>query len=114
MNTPGVAPDPILPAHVAAGMPAGAAIFAQSDPTCALETDGKTYRCTLTNVPAPETSSFLGARELLVIAGSVSGGCIGLDHHGITWNCFLGQEAVDRKIIDKGLLGQPAPFPGRG
>jgi hypothetical protein len=114
MNAAGVAPDPILPEHVAAGMPAGAAIFAQSDPTCALESDGKTYRCTLKNTPVPEVSNFLGAKELLVIAGSVAGGCIGLDHHGMTWNCFLGQEAVDRQIIDKGLLGQPAPFPGRG
>ncbi|MDP9251947.1 MAG: hypothetical protein M3O80_02985 [Chloroflexota bacterium] len=114
MNTPGVAPDPILPAHVAAGMPAGAAIFAQSDPTCALETDGKTYRCTLKNAPAPDVSDFLRAKELLAIAGSVAGGCIGLDHDGMTWNCFLGQDAVDHQIIDKGLLGQPAPFPGRG
>jgi hypothetical protein len=114
MNTPGVAPDPILPAHVAAGMPAGAAIFAQSDPTCALDTDGKTYHCVLKNAPAPEISNFLGAKELLVIAGSVAGGCVGLDRDGITWNCFLGQDAVDRQILDKGLLGQPAPFPGRG
>jgi hypothetical protein len=114
MNTPGITPDPILPAHVAAGMPAGAAIFAQTDPTCALETDGKTYRCTLKNAPAPEISNFVGAKELLVIAGSVAGGCVGLDRAGMTWDCFLGQNAVDRQIIDKGLLGQPAPFPGRG
>jgi len=114
MNTPGVAPDPILPVHVAAGMPAGAAIFAQSDPTCVLDADGKTYRCTLKNAPAPEMSSFLGTGELLVIAGRVSGGCVGLDRDGMTWNCFLGQDAVDHGIIDKGLLGQPAPAPGRG
>jgi hypothetical protein len=114
MNTLGVAPDPILPVHVAAGMPAGAAIFAQSDPTCALEADGKTYRCTLKNAPAPEFSNYLGAKMLLAIAGSVAGGCVGLDRDGMTWNCFLGQDAVDHEILDKGLLGQPAPFPGRG
>jgi hypothetical protein len=114
MNTPGVAPDPIMPTHVAAGMLAGAAIFAQSDPTCALGSDGKTYRCTLTNVPAPEVSNFVGVGEALVIAGKVAGGCVGLDHDGMTWNCFLGQDAVDRGIIDKGFLGQPAPYPGRG
>ena len=114
MNAPGVAPDPIMPTHVAAGMLAGAAIFAQSDPTCALESDGKTYRCTVKNAPAPEFSNYLGAKELLVIAGSVAGGCIGLDQDGMTWNCFLGQQAVDHEILDKGLLGQPAPFPGRG
>jgi len=114
MNTPGVAPDPILPTHVAAGMLAGAAIFAQSDPTCALDSDGKTYRCTLKNAPAPEISNFLGAGETLVIAGKVAGGCVGLDRDGMTWNCYLGQDAVDRGIVDKNFLGQPAPFPGRG
>ena len=114
MNTPGVAPDPILPTHVAAGMLAGAAIFAQSDPTCALDSDGKTYRCTLKNAPAPEITNFLGAGETLVIAGKVAGGCVGLDRDGMTWNCFLGQDAVDRGIVDKNFLGQPAPFPGRG
>jgi hypothetical protein len=114
MNAPGVAPDPITPAHVAAGMPAGALIFAQADPTCVLETDGKTYRCTLTRAPTPETSSFLGTKEPLVIAGKVAGGCVGLDPDGLAWSCFLGQDAVDRNIIDKGFLGQPAPFPGRG
>jgi hypothetical protein len=114
MNTLGVAPDPILPVHVAAGMLAGAAIFAQSDPTCALEADGKTYRCNLKNAPAPEISNFLGTKEPLVIAGTVAGGCVGLDRDGTTWNCFLGQDAVDHGIIDKGLLGQPAPAPGRG
>jgi hypothetical protein len=114
MNAPGVAPDPITPAQVAAGMPAGAAIFAQSDPSCVLENDGKTYRCTLRNAPAPEFSNYLGAKELLAIAGTVAGGCVGLDHDGMTWNCFLGQDAVDHEILDKGLLGQPAPFPGRG
>ena len=114
MNTPGIAPDPIQPVHVAAGMPAGAAIFAQSDPTCALEADGKTYRCALKNAPPPEFSNYLGAKMLLAIAGSVAGGCVGLDRDGMTWNCFLGQDAVDREILDKGLLGQPMPFPGRG
>jgi hypothetical protein len=114
MNTPGVAPDPIMPTHIAAGMLAGAAIFAQSDPTCVLKSDGRTYRCSLKNAPAPELSNYFGAKELLAIAGNVAGGCVGLDHDGMTWNCFLGQDAVDHEILDKGVLGQPAPFPGRG
>jgi site-specific recombinase XerD len=56
----------------------------------------------------------IGLEDLLVIAGSVAGGCVGLARDGMTWNCFLGQDAVDQRIVDKGLLGQPAPFPGRG
>jgi hypothetical protein len=114
MNALGPVPDPITPAHVAAGMLAGAAVFAQSDPTCVLEADGKTYRCTLRAAPAPEVSNFLGTTEALVIAGRVAGGCVGLDPEGMSWNCFLGQEAVDRQTIGKDFLGQPAPFPGRG
>ena len=47
-----------------------------------------------------------------MIAGKIAGGCVGLDHAGMTWNCFLGQDAVDQGIIDKGFLGQPAPVPG--
>jgi hypothetical protein len=105
---------PIPPAQVAAGMPAGAAIFAQTAPTCGLDADGKTYRCTLATAPTPEVSDFLGSKEMLVIDGIVAGGCVGLDHAGMTWSCFIGQEAVDRNIIGKDLLGQPAPFPGRG
>jgi hypothetical protein len=113
MNSPGIPPDPITPSDVAAGMPAGAVIFADSDPTC-VQSDAKTYRCTLTSAPAPEISDFLGAGQGLVIAGKIAGGCVGLDHAGMTWNCFLGQDAIDQGIIDKGFLGQPAPVPGRG
>jgi hypothetical protein len=113
MNSPGIPPDPITASDVAAGMPAGAVIFADSDPTC-VQSDAKTYRCTLARPPAPEISDFLGAGEGLVIAGKIAGGCVGVDHDGMTWNCFLGQDAVDQGIIDKGFLGQPAPFPGRG
>jgi hypothetical protein len=107
-------PGTITPADVAAGMPAGAAMMAGTDPTCLLESDGTTYRCALKNAPAPEIANFLGAKEALVIAGVVAGGCVGLDRDGMTWNCFIGQEAVDRRIIGKLLLGQPAPFPLRG
>ncbi len=113
MNSLGIPPDPITPSDVAAGMPAGAVIFADSDPTC-VQGDAKTYRCTLTRPPAPEVSDFLGAGKGLVIAGRIAGGCVGLDHAGMTWNCFLGQDAVDQGIIDKGFLGEPAPVPGRG
>jgi len=41
-------------------------------------------------------------------------GCIGLDHAGMTWNCFIGEDALDQGIISKEFLGQPAPVPGRG
>jgi hypothetical protein len=44
----------------------------------------------------------------------VAGGCLGLDHSGMNWDCYIGQDAVDRAIIGKDLLGQPVPYPSRG
>src|SRR6267378_2692884 len=100
--------------QIEVGMPAGAAIFARTDPTCALSADATTFRCTLSRAPAPEISNFLDAKEPLAIGGRVAGGCLGLDRGGMSWDCYIGQEAVDRAIIGQNLLGQPAPYPGRG
>jgi len=104
----------VTPQQVEAGMPAGAAIFARTDPTCALSADGASFGCTLSRAPAPEISNFLDATEALVIGGRVAGGCLGLDRGGMSWQCYIGQSAVDRSIIGKDFLGQPAPYPGRG
>jgi len=95
-------------------MPSGAAIFAATDPKCVLSADGTSFRCTLSRAPAPEISNFLDATEPLAIGGRVAGGCLGLDRGGMSWDCYIGQDAVDRAIIGQNLLGQPAPFPGRG
>ena len=54
------------------------------------------------------------AKEPLAIGGRVAGGCLGLDRGGMSWDCYIGQEAVDHAIIGQDLLGQPAPYPGRG
>jgi len=53
--------------QVEAGMPAGAAIFAATDPKCVLSPDGASFRCTLSRAPAPEISNFLDAKEPLAI-----------------------------------------------
>jgi hypothetical protein len=104
----------VTPQQVALGMPAGAAIFARTDPTCVLNADATSFRCTLSRAPAPEVTNFLDAKELLAIGGRVAGGCLGLDRSGMSWDCYIGQDAVDRAIIGKDLLGQPAPYPSRG
>ena len=104
----------VTPQQVEVGMPAGAAIFARTDPRCVLSPDATSFRCTLTGAPAPEVSNFLEVKELLVIGGRVAGGCLGLDRNGMSWDCYVGQDAVDHAIIGKDLLGQPAPSPGRG
>jgi hypothetical protein len=104
----------VTPQQVEAGMPSGAAIFAATDPKCVVSADATSFRCTLSQAPAPEISNFLDAKETLVIGGRVAGGCLGLDRDGMSWDCYVGQDAVDRAIIGRDLLGQPAPYPGRG
>jgi hypothetical protein len=104
----------VTPQQVEVGMPAGAAIFARTDPTCVLSADATSFRCTLSRAPAPEVSNFLEVKEPLAIGGRVAGGCLGLDRSGMSWDCYIGQDAVDHAIIGQDLLGQPAPYPSRG
>jgi hypothetical protein len=104
----------VTPRQVEVGMPAGAAIFARTDPSCVRSTDAASFRCTLARAPAPEVANFLEVKEPLAIDGRVAGGCLGLDRTGMSWDCYIGQDAVDHAIIGQDLLGQPAPYPGRG
>jgi hypothetical protein len=108
------------PKQVAEGMPAGTAIFGQTDPTCVLNPDDGSYRCTLSKPPANEVTdangnpAYLGTKEVVAIDGLVAGGCIGLDESGMTWDCYVGQAAVDHEIISQDFLGQPVLGPGHG
>jgi hypothetical protein len=104
------------PKQVAQGMPAGTAIFDQTDPTCAANPDATSFRCTLSSAPGDEDgiTDFTGTKEVLAIDGLVAGGCIGLDVAGMTWDCYIGQDAVDMEIIGQDLLGEPVLGPGRG
>jgi hypothetical protein len=102
------------PRQVAGGMPAGAAIFDQTNPTCVLNAHSVSFRCTLASPPAPEVTDFTGTKEVLAIDGVAAGGCIGLDAVGMTWDCYVGQDAVDQEIISQDFLGEPILGPGRG
>ncbi|HEX5148289.1 MAG TPA: hypothetical protein VFW02_04350 [Candidatus Limnocylindrales bacterium] len=102
------------PKQVAQGMPAGAAIFDQTDPSCVANADGASFRCSLSSPPAPEVSDFSGTKEVLAIDGVAAGGCIGLDAAGMTWDCYIGQDAVDHDIISQDFLGEPVLGPGHG
>jgi hypothetical protein len=102
------------PQQVAVGMPAGAAIFDQTNPTCEASADGTSFRCILATAPAPEVSDFTGVKEVLAIDGVAAGGCIGLDAAGMSWDCYVGQDAVDQGIISQDFLGEPILGPGRG
>lgn len=104
------------PRQVAQGMPAGTAIFDQTDPTCVANPDGSSFRCTLSTAPGQDDgiTDFTGTKEVVAIDGVAAGGCIGVDPAGMTWDCYLGQDAVDMEIIGPDFLGEPVLGPGRG
>jgi len=101
-------------------LPAGAAIFDQTDPSCMVNPDGSSFRCTLSKPPADEVTdasgnpAYLGAKEVLAIDGVAAGGCIGLDVARMTWDCHIGQAAVEHEILSQDFLGQPVLGPGHG
>jgi hypothetical protein len=74
------------------------------------------YHCVLTRAPAdPEVSNLLGTVEPTVDGSKhVNGGCRSLSSDGREWQCYIGQAAVDQKIIGAGFLGEYAPAPGVG
>jgi hypothetical protein len=123
----------LSPRQVAAGMPAGAAIFDQTDPACTLDADGRVFHCVLTTAPVsdqvvpvpasstkpvpaaqPDATDYSGWKEVLAVDGHVAGGCIGQDVAGMHWDCYLGQDAVTMQIVSGDFLGQPVSGPGRG
>jgi hypothetical protein len=108
------------PKQVAAAMPAGAVLFDQTNPSCVYDAGGNLFHCTLSNpptaggaAPAEGTVNFNGTKEVLVANGNVAGGCIGQDAAGLSWDCYIGQDAVDHEIVTQDFLGEPAG-PGRG
>jgi hypothetical protein len=115
------------PAQVAAGMPAGAAIFGQTDPRCVADTDTVTFHCTLAVAPsedigddgnkagaAPSVMDYLGSKQILGIDDRIAGGCIGTDHQGLTWDCYIGMAAVEHEILVEDMLNQPMTEPSHG
>jgi hypothetical protein len=100
---------------VARGMPAGSVIFGGTEPTCTLLGDGSTYDCTLAKLPTEDVlDDYTGSKQLVTIDGRIAGGCIGQDRDGRRWACFLGDDAVQRQILVRDLLGQPSFGPSRG
>jgi hypothetical protein len=100
---------------VAQSMPAGTLALAGTDPTCTVVTQDVEFHCTLAKAPAPEISDWKNTAEATVDRSKhVNGGCRSLASDGKTWECYLGQKAVDEQIIGQGFLGQFAPSPGVG
>lgn len=100
---------------VAQSMPAGAAVLAGTDPTCTAVVDGVEYHCVLARRPAPEISDYMGTvYETVDATHHVNGGCRSLASDGLAWECYLGERAVEERIISQGFLGEVETVPGRG
>ncbi|HZO98334.1 MAG TPA: hypothetical protein VFB42_13315 [Gaiellaceae bacterium] len=101
--------------EVAAGLPAGTLSLAGTEPACTVVEQDVEYHCVLAKAPAPEVRDWQGTVEPTVDATRhVNGGCRSLAGDGTVWECYLGQAAVDQRIIGGGLLGEYAPTPGVG
>jgi hypothetical protein len=101
--------------EVAASMPAGALELAGTEPTCSTVTDGVEYHCTLAKPPGPELSDYKGTVYQTVDKSQhVNGGCRSLNVAGTEWECYIGQAAVDQKIISQGFLGEVETTPAVG
>jgi hypothetical protein len=68
------------------------------------------------NPSAPaQPESWLGAAEPSVDATNhVNGGCRALDDAGMTWQCYIGEAAVEERIISRRFLGDRVRGPGVG
>jgi hypothetical protein len=106
---------------VAQSMPAGTLALAGTEPTCAVVVKDVEFHCVLAKAPAAEVTdsygnpAWKGTVEPSVDATKhVNGGCRSLANDGREWQCYIGQAAVDEKIIDRGFLGEFAPSPGVG
>jgi hypothetical protein len=102
--------------QVAASLPAGTEMLIGTDPHCTAVREGVEYHCVLSRPPpSPEVSDLRGTVEPTVDETKhVNGGCRSLASDGLTWQCYIGQEAVVQKIISADFLGEYAPTPGVG
>ena len=57
---------------------------------------------------------YLGSKQILGIDDRIAGGCIGTDHQGLTWDCYIGMAAVEHEILVEDMLNQPMTEPSHG
>jgi hypothetical protein len=101
--------------EVAQWLPAGAAIFVGRNATCTAVVPNVEYHCVLDRPPFLEVEDFQGTVEPTVDRTKhVNGGCRGLTSDGVSWQCYLGEEAVRQQIVSRDFLGEHAPEPGHG
>jgi hypothetical protein len=100
---------------VAHSIVAGGFIFQGTHPACTVVTEGVEYHCTLDKPPVPEVTDFRGTVYQTVDAMQhVNGGCRSLTSAGLEWECYIGEAAVEQKIISEGFLGEVQTVPAVG
>ena len=103
-----IATGVFTPRQVAAGLPAGTLMFGGTHPTAP-----STATASRTTAPSPRApsdggiSDFRGSKQLIAVDQKIAGGCIGQDEAGLSWDCYVGAEAVRHEILTEDLLGQP-------
>jgi hypothetical protein len=106
------------PQQVAAFLPAGTLALQNAQPTCTVVTPGVQYDCVTAHAPQGDAGpgNWNQAAEPAVDPATekVIGGCRSLNPDGTHWTCYLGQKAVDEKIVGAGFLGQTVEGPGEG
>jgi hypothetical protein len=103
--------------EVARSIPNGTLALLGTHPSCTVVTDGVEFDCTLATPPRGELApgAWKGTVEPTVDdTRHVNGGCRSLNPAGTHWRCYVGQAAVDQKIVARSFLGQPSDGPGVG
>jgi hypothetical protein len=101
--------------EVARSLPAGTLALFGTEPSCTVVEASVEYHCTLASPPAPEVSDWTGTVEPTVDdTKHVNGGCRSLRADGREWRCYIGEAAVEQRIISADFLGEYAPVPGVG
>src|SRR6266850_3112610 len=115
---PGVAyaADRLISNHdVARSLPAGVLELAGMKPTCTTVVQNVEYHCVLDREPAHESGVVQGSvYETVDATQHVNGGCRALNQTATEWECYIGQAAVDQKIIGQDFLGAVQTTPGVG
>jgi hypothetical protein len=115
---PGVAfaADRLISNHdVAQSLPAGVLELAGTRPSCTTVEPNVEYHCVLANEPSHESGVVKGSvYETVDATQRVNGGCRALNETATEWECYIGQAAVDQKIIGQGFLGETQTTPAVG
>jgi hypothetical protein len=104
------------PAQESQGLLDASATFAGTHPQC-VAVAPQHFRCTVDQTPKGLViqGSWIGTKMASVNAERrVDGGCVAVSDDGRAWDCYLGDLAIKRGIVDSSVLGQYVQEPAHG